>query len=110
VLTLTHGQIQIGRIDSVSVNSRFPLGGAWRVGPRLTVDRLTSPSDGSQETTYLPSVLVDYQRTRSLFQLELGGLLGKREAFLQLQNGAFVQTQNTTRYYVSVSYRINFAP
>jgi tetratricopeptide (TPR) repeat protein len=110
VLTLTHGQIQIGRIDSVSVNSRFPLGGAWRVGPRLTVDRLNSPSDGSQETTYLPSVLVDYQRTRSLFQLELGGLLGKREAFLQLQNGAFVQTQNTTRYYVSVSYRVNFAP
>ena len=33
---------------------------------------------------------------------------GKREAFLQLQNGTFVQTQNTTRYYVSVSYRISF--
>jgi len=32
----------------------------------------------------------------------------EREAFLQLQNGAFVQTQNTTRYYMSVSYRISF--
>ncbi|MBV8909958.1 MAG: hypothetical protein JOZ89_04275, partial [Gammaproteobacteria bacterium] len=108
VITLTHGNIEIGRIDSVSLNSRFPIGGAWRVGPHLTVDRLKTATDGSSETTYLPSVLIDYQRGRNLFQLELGGLLGYREAPLQLANGAFIQTQNTTRYYVSVSYRINF--
>ena len=108
VLTLTHGNTIIGRIDSVSANSRFPIGGAWRLGPRFTVDRLNSLTDGSQNTTYIPSLLLDYQRERKLFQLEFGGQLGKREAFLQLQNGAFVQTQNTTRYYVSVSYRISF--
>ena len=108
VLTFTHGNTIIGRIDSVSANSRFPIGGAWRLGPRFTVDRLNSLTDGSQNTTYIPSLLLDYQRERKLFQLEFGGQLGKREAFLQLQNGAFVQTQNTTRYYVSVSYRISF--
>jgi tetratricopeptide (TPR) repeat protein len=108
VLTLTHGNTIIGTIDSVSANSRFPIGGAWRLGPRFTVDRLNSVTDGSQNTTYIPSLLLDYQRERKLFQLEFGGQLGKREAFLQLQNGAFVQTQNTTRYYVSVSYRISF--
>jgi hypothetical protein len=108
VLTLTHGSTIIGTIDSVSANSRFPIGGAWRLGPRFTVDRLNSVTDGSQNTTYIPSLLLDYQRERKLFQLEFGGQLGKREAFLQLQNGAFVQTQNTTRYYVSVSYRISF--
>jgi tetratricopeptide (TPR) repeat protein len=108
VLTLTHGNTIIGTIDSVSANSRFPVGGAWRLGPRFTVDRLNSVTDGSKNTTYIPSLLLDYQRERKLFQLEFGGQLGKREAFLQLQNGAFVQTQNTTRYYVSVSYRISF--
>ena len=108
VLTLTHGNTIIGTIDSVSANSRFPIGGAWRLGPRFTVDRLNSLTDGSQNTTYIPSLLVDYQRERKLFQLEFGGQLGKREAFLLLQNGTFVQTQNTTRYYVSVSYRISF--
>jgi hypothetical protein len=109
VLTFTHGNTVIGRIDSVSANSRFPVGsGAWRLGPRVTVDRLNSITDGSQNTTYIPSLLLDYQRDRKLFQLEFGGQLGKREAFLQLANGAFVQTQNTTRYYVSVSYRISF--
>jgi len=108
VLTLTHGNTIIGTIDSVSATSRFPIGGAWRLGPRFTVDRLNSVTDGSKNTTYIPSLLLDYQRERKLFQLEFGGQLGKREAFLQLQNGAFVQTQNTTRYYVSVSYRISF--
>jgi SPOR domain len=108
VLTLTHGSTVIGRIDSISTNSRFPVGGAWRLGPRFTLNRLKSDTDGSTNTTYVPSVLLDYERERKLFQLEVGGQLGQREAFLQLSNGTFVQTQNTTRYYVSVSYRISF--
>lgn len=108
VITLTHGDTEIGRIDSVSLTSRFPVGGAWRLGPRLTVDRLSGLTDGSSETSYLPSVLLDYQRGNKLLQLEAGGQLGQREAFLALPNGQFVQTQTTTRYYVSVSYRISF--
>ena len=65
-------------------------------------------TDGSRQTTYIPSMLIDYQRDNRLFQFEFGGQLGSREAFLQLPTGAFVQTQNTTRYYVSLSYRISF--
>jgi len=108
VITLTHGDTEIGRIDSVSLNSRFPIGGAWRLGPRVTVERLNQLSDGSSQTTYVPSMLLDYQRNNKLLQIDFGGQLGQREAFLLLQNGTFVQTQNTTRYYVSVSYRISF--
>jgi len=108
VLTFTHSNTEIGRIDSISANSRFVITGAWRLGPRLTVDRLKTTSDGSTQTTFIPSLLLDYQRGLNLFQLEVGGQLGSREAFLQLQSGAFVQTQNTTRYYVSVSYRLGF--
>jgi len=108
VLTLTHGNTVIGRIDSISANSRFPIAGAWRLGPRFTLNRLQADTDGSTNTTYVPSLLLDYERERKLFQLEVGGQLGQREAFLQLSNGTFVQTQNTTRYYVSVSYRISF--
>ena len=108
MVTFTHGNTEIGRIDSVSATSRFPIGGAWRLGPRFTIDRLNAVTDGSQNTTYIPSLLLDYQRGNKLFQLDMGGELGKREAFLLLQNGTFVQTQNTTRYYVSVAYRISF--
>jgi len=108
VLTLTTGNTEIGRIDSAAATSRFPIGGAWRLGPRFTVDRLTALSDGSQQTTYIPSVLLDWTRGRWLFQLDTGAELGRREAFLQLANGTFVQTQNTSRYYISLSYRVTF--
>jgi hypothetical protein len=108
VVTVTYGNTVIGRIESISTNSRFPIAGAWRLGPRFTVNRLKADTDGSTNTTYVPSLLLDYERERKLFQLEVGGQLGQREAFLQLANGTFVQTQNTTRYYVSVSYRISF--
>jgi tetratricopeptide (TPR) repeat protein len=108
VITLTHGNTEIGTIDSVSINSRFPIGGAWRLGPRLTAERLKQITDGASQTTYIPSMLLDYQRNNKLLQIDFGGQLGQRQAFLLLQNGTFVQTQNTTRYYVSVSYRISF--
>ncbi|MBS0579516.1 MAG: SPOR domain-containing protein [Proteobacteria bacterium] len=108
VLTLTHSDTEIGRVDSISTNSRFPLSGSWRIGPRFAVDRLSGLADGGKSTTYIPSVLLEYQRNNKLLQLDVGGELGQREALLQLQSGAFVQTQNTTRYYASMSYRIDF--
>ncbi len=108
VATLSYGNTEIGRVEAVSVNSRFPMGGAWRLGPRLTVQRLSGLTDGSTQTSYVPSLLLDYQRNNKLLQIDFGGQLGQREAFLLLANGTFVQTQNTTRYYISVSYRISF--
>jgi tetratricopeptide (TPR) repeat protein len=108
VVTLQHGDTQVGRIDSASVTLRFPVGGAWRFAPRFTIERLSQMSDGGSETSYIPSALLDYQRGNTLVQLESGAQLGSREAFLQLANGQFVQTQNTTNYYVSLSYRLNF--
>lgn len=108
VITLTHGNTEIGTIDSVSLNSRFPVGGAWRLGPRLSVDRLNANTDGSRQLSYLPSLLLDWQRNNRLLQIEAGGQLGHRQALLQLSTGQFVQTQNTSRYYVSVAYRIGF--
>ena len=108
VATLTHGNTEIGRVDSINLTSRFPVGGAWRLAPRFTLERLSELSDGSTQTSYIPSALLDYQRGNTLVQLEVGGELGNREAFLQLQDGQIVQTQKTTRYYVSLSYRINF--
>src|SRR5207237_8699620 len=105
----SHGNTEVGLIDSLGATTPVPIWGAWRLGPRLTIDRLhTTTGNRSTETTYIPSLLLDYQRGNKLFQLDMGGELGKREALLQLQNGAFVQTQNTTRYYISVSYRISF--
>jgi hypothetical protein len=108
VVTLTHGNTEIGRIDSVSLTSRVPVGGNWRLAPRFTVQRLSEQSDSSSSNSYIPSALLDWQRGNKLLQFEVGGELGSRDAFVQLANGQFVQTQKTTRYYASLSYRLTF--
>jgi hypothetical protein len=100
VLNLTYAQTEVGTTQSIGVTTRFPLYQAWRIGPRLVVDRETILSDGSRQLTVIPSALIDYQHARQLVQLELGGEIGKRDALLQ--------TQNTKRYYVSLAYRIGF--
>jgi len=100
ILTLTYGNTEVGKIEALSVGSRFPIGGAWRIGPRLSVDHRSIVSDGSTEITVLPSLLLDYQRGRRLLQFEVGGQTGKRDAT--------AQTENTRRYYVSLGYRIGF--
>ena len=100
VLTATYSNTEIGKVSGLSASSRFPVNGAWRIGPRLTVDRRNLIIDGSTELTYIPSVLIDYQRERKLLQFEVGGQLGKRDTLLQ--------SQDTKRYYVSLAYRISF--
>jgi hypothetical protein len=100
VFTASYATTQTGKVEGLSASTRFPLNGAWRIGPRVTIDRRNLTSDDSTEFTTFPSLLVDYQRARRLLQFEVGGQLGKRDASLQ--------TQNTKRYYLSLSYRIGF--
>jgi hypothetical protein len=100
VASLTYANTETGKVEALGASARFPLVGAWRIGPRISIDRRVLVADDSTELTYIPSVLVDYQRGLKLLQLEFGGQLGKRDALLE--------TQNTKRYYVSLSYRIGF--
>ena len=39
VLSLAYADTETGKIASVSATTRVPVGGDWRLGPRLTVDR-----------------------------------------------------------------------
>ena len=100
VLSMAYSNTETGKIASLAATSRLPVGGDWRIGPRLTIDHRQLASDGSSELSFLPSVLLDFQRGRKLLQFEAGGQLGKRDSTLQ--------TQNTKRYYVSLAYRIGF--
>jgi hypothetical protein len=100
VLSLAYANTEVGKITSIGATSRLPVGGDWRLGPRLTIDRRTLVSDGSSELSLIPSVLLDFQRGRKLLQFEAGGQIGKRDSQ--------IQTQNTKRYYVSLAYRIGF--
>lgn len=100
VLSAAYSNTEIGKIDDLGVTSRFPLRSAWRLGPRINVERRLIAVDGSRELDVLPSFLLDYQRARLLLQFELGGEIGSRDATLQ--------SQRTRRYYASLAYRWAF--
>ncbi|MGE0115480.1 MAG: SPOR domain-containing protein [Steroidobacteraceae bacterium] len=100
VLSFNYADTEIGKISAIGLTTRFPLSGAWRIGPRLTVNHRTLIGDSSTETIFVPALLLDYQRNRKQLQLETGGQLGKRSTTQQ--------SQTTTRYYVSLAYRIGF--
>jgi sporulation related protein len=87
-------------IDSLGLGTRFPLWRAWRLGPRLRVDRRQLHDDGSSQMLYAPTLRLDLQRTRALFEAELGAEIGRRTLG--------DSRENTTRYYFSLGYRLNF--
>ncbi|MDB6100207.1 MAG: hypothetical protein JWO52_206 [Gammaproteobacteria bacterium] len=79
--------------------SRYPLFGAWRIGPRMLFQR-TATNTGFTQIFYAPYGHLDYQRHGHVLEIEGGAELGKNPAGLQIGN--------TTRLFVSIGYRINF--
>ena len=79
--------------------ARYPLFGAWRIGPRLSVTR-TQTDAGVTQLLYVPYAHLDYQRNGRILEVEAGAELGHNPQVLQIGN--------TTRLFFSVGYRIDF--
>jgi tetratricopeptide (TPR) repeat protein len=79
--------------------SRYPLFGAWRIGPRMLFQR-KSTDTGYTQIFYAPYGHLDYQRHGHVLEVEGGAEFGKNPAGLQIGN--------STRLFVSIGYRINF--
>lgn len=86
---------------SLNLNTRYPVNRAWRLNPRLRIDRRRYSSDGSTQWSILPSVRINYMWRRDLnIELEAGGELTNRDI-----GGT---TSKTTGYYLSFGYRADF--
>lgn len=81
-------------------NARFPLAGAWRIGPRLRVERREDDVTQSTQMLYLPEVRLDWSSQRSIFEFNAGGEIGEQ----QLP----ADTQRTRRLYFLLGYRLRF--
>jgi hypothetical protein len=86
---------------SLGLNTQFPLGNAWRVGPRLRVDQREFHVDGSQQWLYAPSLRTELRGKRVSLEFEGGAEFGKRS----LDDAS----EDTTRYYLSLGYRYDFS-
>jgi SPOR domain len=79
--------------------ARYPLGGAWRIGPRILVERIVSDT-GPVQYTYTPYLHTDWQRNGRMVEIEAGTEIGRNPQILQIGN--------STRLFVSIGYRVGF--
>jgi hypothetical protein len=87
------------KVLGAQFNSRYPLFGSWRIGPRLLAERKVTDT-GFTSYFYSPYGHLDFQRNGRVLEFEAGLEKG--------QNPAGLQIGNTTRLFVSAGYRINF--
>jgi hypothetical protein len=99
-LALRYQDGTLARIESVALYTRLPVGGAWRLGPRLRVDRRESTLDAATETVYVPALRLDWQRGRGWLELEAGAELGTRQLV--------TDDETSRRYYFSLGYHLGF--
>jgi hypothetical protein len=85
--------------------ARFALHGAWRVGPRFSVEELNNPTLGGKQTIYLPQVRGDWTSRKSIFEAIAGYQLTQQQVLPgQTQTGASDQRS----LYISLAYRLRF--
>ena len=68
------------KVISLMFDTRFPFGRAWRVNPRLRVDRREILSDNSEELLYRPGLRIQYRRSQKFrLDFEVGRQFSQRE-------------------------------
>lgn len=99
------------RSGTVSWDARFRLYGAWRIGPRFSVEQLQDQSTGGKQLLYLPEIRSDWTGRRSVFELTTGYQI-QTQTLLTQPVTLTGQQQNTSisqrNYYISAAYRLRF--
>ncbi len=100
VLSARYQDGEVQKIASLGLWTRLPVSNAWRVGPRLRVDRRESTIDAATETLYVPALRIDFQRGATWVEFEGGAELGTRDIP--------AESEKSTRYYFNIGYRVSF--
>ncbi len=99
------------RSATLSWDARFVVHGAWRLGPRLSVEEVTDSTLGGRRFMYLPELRGDWTSRRSIFELTAGYQLQLQQQTLQplgLTGAAESGNVQQRSLYVSASYRLRF--
>ena len=96
---------------ALSWDARFALPGAWRIGPRLTIEQIKDSTFGGKQILYLPEMRSDWTSRRQIFEVIAGYQVQTRQELVQLQDMTG-QTQNTSssqrNLYLAATYRLRF--
>ena len=98
-LVLRYDHTSTADTSGVDYIARYPLWGAWRIGPRILAQRIVNDT-GPVQYLYNPYAHADWQRNGRMVEIEAGTEIGRNPQILQIGN--------TTRLFVSIGYRVNF--
>jgi hypothetical protein len=98
-LILRYDHASTADATGVGYIARYPLVGAWRIGPRILVERIEDNS-GPVQYLYTPYAHADWQRNGRMVEIEAGTQIGRNPEVLQIGN--------STRLFFSIGYRVNF--
>jgi len=70
ILGARYSDSDSARVISLTLDSRYPFGRAWRINPRLRVDRRERLADTGYEWLYTPGIRIQYRRSQK-FRIEL---------------------------------------
>ena len=99
------------RSTTLTWDARFALPGAWRFGPRFSVEQLNDPGLGGKQMLYLPEVRGDWTSRHSVFETIAGYQLQEQQALQQLQTQtgpAQTSALQQRSLYISLTYRLRF--
>jgi tetratricopeptide (TPR) repeat protein len=99
-LSTRYQQSRDARSYMLSWSARFPLVGAWRIGPLVRAERRERFTDQSTQTLYTPELRLDFARGASIFDLNLGAELSTRELP--------ADDESIRRLYLLAAYRYRF--
>jgi len=101
ILGTRYSDTSTAKIYTLSLDSRYPATREWRINPRVRLDYRENDNDGSTQWTALPSLRMDYRwRRRYRFEIEGGKEWTRRDIT--------DQTEDSSSYYLSAGYRIDF--
>jgi hypothetical protein len=111
IFAVRYDNSPMARSTTLSWDARFVIHGAWRLGPRLSVEELTNQMFGGRQLLYLPQVRGDWTGRRSVFELTAGYQLQQQQTQQQQQTltgEPVTSTVDQRSMYISAAYRLRF--
>lgn len=99
IISMRYSQSGTSDIYTLNLDSRFSVGRAWRISPRLRIDYREITTDTSTQWSYTPGLRLEYRPGRTLrFELQAGKEFSTRQL-------TGVPDLNRESYYVSAGYQ-----
>ena len=102
IFALRYSDSESSNVTTLNIDSRFQVGRAWRISPRIRVDYRKFSTDGSEQWIYTPGLRLEYRLGRKVrFELMAGKQYSTRELTSSLN-------EDRESYYLSAGYQLFF--